>query len=31
MKFANVSEEVNLNNLKPVLSDSEFQNILKGI
>ena len=31
MKYANVSEEVQLNNLKPVLSDSEFEKILKGI
>ncbi|MBR3112545.1 MAG: DUF1802 family protein [Methanobrevibacter sp.] len=31
MKYANVSEDVSLNNIKPVLSDSEFKNILKGI
>lgn len=31
MKYANVTEEVSLNNLKPVLSDDEFENILKGI
>ena len=31
MKYANVDEEVSLDNLKPVLSDSEFENIIKGI
>lgn len=31
MRYANVSEEVKLDNLKPVLSDSEFEKILKGI
>lgn len=31
MRYANVSEEVKLENLKPVLSDSEFEKILKGI
>ena len=31
MKYANVNEEVSLDNLKPVLSDSEFEKILKGI
>lgn len=31
MKYANVSEEVKLDNLKPVLSESEFEKILKGI
>ncbi len=31
MRYANVSEEIKLNNLKPVLSDIEFEKILKGI
>ena len=31
MRYANVSEEIKLDNLKPVLSDSEFEKILKGI
>ena len=31
MRYANVEEEVVLDNLKPVLSDSEFEKILKGI
>ena len=31
MKYANVDKEVKLDNLKPVLSDSEFESILKGI
>jgi len=31
MRYANVDEEVKLDNLKPVLSDGEFENILKGI
>ena len=31
MRYANVSEEVKLDNLKPVLSDSDFEKILKGI
>ena len=31
MRYANVSEEVKLDNLKPVLSDNEFEKILKGI
>ena len=31
MKYANVNEEVSLDNLKPVISDSEFENIIKGI
>ena len=31
MRYANVSEEVTLGNLKPVLSNSEFEKILKGI
>ena len=31
MKYANVNEDVSLDNLRPVLSDSEFEKILKGI
>ena len=31
MRYANVDMEVKLDNLKPVLSDSEFESILKGI
>lgn len=31
MKYANVNEKVSLDNLKPVLSDTEFEKILKGI
>ena len=31
MKYANVSEEVKLDNLNPVISDSNFEKILKGI
>lgn len=31
MRYANVNEEIPLDNLKPVLSDSEFEKILKGI
>lgn len=31
MRYANVDEEVKLDNLKPVLSDNEFEKILKGI
>ena len=31
MRYANVDEEVKLGNLKPVLSDNEFEKILKGI
>ena len=31
MRYANVDEEVLLDNLKPVLSNSEFEKILKGI
>ena len=31
MRYANVDEEVLLDNLKPVLSDNEFEKILKGI
>ena len=31
MRYANVNEEVSLENLKPVLSDDEFEMILKGI
>ena len=31
MRYANVDEEIILDNLKPVLSDSEFEKILKGI
>lgn len=31
MKYANVNEDVELNNLKPVLADDEFESILKGI
>lgn len=31
MKYANVDKEVSLKNLKPVLSDNDFENILKGI
>lgn len=31
MKYANVNMEIKLDNLKPVLSDSEFESILKGI
>ena len=31
MRYANVDDEVSLDNLKPVLSDNEFKKILKGI
>lgn len=31
MRYVNVDMEVKLDNLKPVLSDSEFESILKGI
>lgn len=31
MRYANVDKKVKLDNLKPVLSDSEFESILKGI
>ena len=31
MRYANVDEEVKLDNLKPVLTDNEFEKILKGI
>lgn len=31
MRYANVDMEVKLDDLKPVLSDSEFESILKGI
>ena len=31
MRYANVDEEVLLDNLKPVLSDGEFEKIVKGI
>lgn len=31
MRYANVDMEVKLDNLKPILSDSEFESILKGI
>ena len=31
MRYANVNEEISLDNLKPVLSDSEFEKIIKGI
>ena len=31
MKYANVDKDVKLDNLKPVLSDNEFESILKGI
>ena len=31
MKYANVNEDVSLDDLKPVLSDNEFEKILKGI
>lgn len=31
MKYANVDKEVQIDNLKPVLSDREFESILKGI
>lgn len=31
IKYANVSEEVSLKNINPVLSDDEFERILKGI
>ena len=31
MKYANVSEAISLENLKPVLTDREFDKVLKGI
>ena len=31
MRYANVDKEISIENLKPVLSDDDFEKIIKGI